>query len=51
LPTEKISGIEDERLLKDDTPNYFYLAWQSRSLLTEKLNGGFKSEVQHPGFQ
>lgn len=41
LPTEKISGIEDEKLL-NEKQNYIYRAWQSRTFLTEKLNKKIK---------
>lgn len=42
MPTDKILGIEDERLLSDDAPNYWYLAWQARPLLGEKLKKRLK---------
>jgi CDP-diacylglycerol pyrophosphatase len=44
LPTDKISGIEDEQLLSDKARKYFYLAWQSRSFLTGKLNKTIKED-------
>lgn len=44
LPTDRITGIEDARLLNDDTPNYFYLAWLSRTFLTEKLDRKLKEK-------
>ncbi len=34
LPTEKISGIEDSRLLDARSPNYFDQAWGNRELLS-----------------
>lgn len=39
LPTEPISGIESPVLLDPSTPNYFWLAWQSRDLITDALPG------------
>ncbi|QRR07568.1 CDP-diacylglycerol pyrophosphatase [Burkholderia sp. MS455] len=36
LPTRKITGIEDPKLLEPG-PNYLYLAWLSRTFLMERL--------------
>ncbi|TAT96079.1 CDP-diacylglycerol diphosphatase (plasmid) [Rhizobium ruizarguesonis] len=33
MPIEKISGIESERVLSADAPNFFNLAWENRSLI------------------
>lgn len=38
LPTRKISGIESEEILAEDTPNYFELAWENRGFLSNDLS-------------
>jgi CDP-diacylglycerol pyrophosphatase len=38
LPTTQITGIESPEILTQDSPNYFYRAWESRSYM-EKLLG------------
>lgn len=38
MPTIKITGIEDSQLLQGNARNYFYDAWQSRSILDEQNN-------------
>jgi CDP-diacylglycerol pyrophosphatase len=45
LPTDKISGTEDVKLQQDAVPNYLYLAWQSRSFLTERFNKPIKEQL------
>ncbi len=37
IPTARISGIEDPKLLGPDTPNYFAAAWQARSHVEKRL--------------
>lgn len=37
MPTELISGIEDGRVLARETPNYFTYAWQTKTLVEERL--------------
>ncbi|RQU48240.1 CDP-diacylglycerol diphosphatase [Burkholderia cenocepacia] len=41
LPLQKITGIEDPRLLEPG-PNYLYLAWQSRTFLMTQFSGALK---------
>ncbi|EOS94643.1 CDP-diacylglycerol diphosphatase [Erwinia tracheiphila] len=36
IPVEKITGIEDQKLLHPATPNFFAEAWRSRHYMTEK---------------
>ena len=36
MPTARISGIEDSRLLDPSTPDFFYEAWMARSFMIEK---------------
>ena len=38
IPTGKVTGIEDARLLQAAEPNRFYDAWQSRGFMTQQLN-------------
>lgn len=42
LPTEKITGLEDPKLMMDDTKNYFNEAWIARSFFTERLGKNIK---------
>lgn len=37
MPTVPIAGIESPALLDDQTPNYFELAWQQRSILSARF--------------
>jgi CDP-diacylglycerol pyrophosphatase len=37
MPTDKITGIEDAKLLEPDRPNYFAQAWAARGLVEAKL--------------
>jgi CDP-diacylglycerol pyrophosphatase len=39
LPTDKITGIEDAKLLAADAPNYFAAAWAARSFVQARLGG------------
>ncbi len=36
MPIEKVTGIESPVLLAEQTPNYFYQAWQARHYLADK---------------
>lgn len=36
MPTFRINGMESPLLLSADTPNYFWLAWQARDLMSER---------------
>ncbi|MBJ3815208.1 CDP-diacylglycerol diphosphatase [Shimwellia pseudoproteus] len=36
MPATRISGIESPALLSPDAANFFWLAWQSRSLMSER---------------
>ncbi|NDJ55521.1 CDP-diacylglycerol diphosphatase [Enterobacteriaceae bacterium 4M9] len=36
MPTFRINGVESPLLLSADTPNYFWLAWQARGLMSER---------------
>lgn len=36
MPTTRINGIESPPLLAADTPNYFWLAWQARGVMSER---------------
>ncbi|MDR0806768.1 MAG: CDP-diacylglycerol diphosphatase [Enterobacteriaceae bacterium] len=36
IPTERIKGVEDKRLLNPDTPDYFMTAWDYRSYLSKQ---------------
>lgn len=42
LPSNKITGIEDPKLLMDGTKNYFNEAWLARSFLTERIGKNIK---------
>lgn len=37
LPTDKVTGVEDDKLKKNDVPNYLYDAWLAKIFLTERL--------------
>ncbi len=37
MPTFRINGMESPLLLSADTPNYFWLAWQARDLMSARL--------------
>lgn len=45
IPTEKISGIEDPRLLDPETTDYFRKAWDSRHYLTQLANKTVSREM------
>lgn len=36
MPTYRINGTESPLLLKSGTPNFFWLAWQARSFMSQK---------------
>ena len=36
MPTWRINGTESPLLLKSGTPNFFWLAWQARSFMSQK---------------
>lgn len=36
MPTYRINGTESPLLLEADTPNFFWLAWQARSFMSQK---------------
>lgn len=36
MPTFRLNGMESPLLLSADTPNYFWLAWQARELMSER---------------
>ncbi len=38
IPTERVTGIEDPKLLKPGAPNYFAAAWRARGLMAAYLN-------------
>lgn len=44
LPTDKITGIEDKKLLQHDANNYLFLAWDVKELLAEKLDRKIKEK-------
>lgn len=45
IPTEKIIGIEDRRLLEPETTDYFSKAWDSRHYLTRLANKTVSREM------
>jgi CDP-diacylglycerol pyrophosphatase len=36
MPATKITGIESPEILTEDSPNYFYQAWEARRLMSER---------------
>lgn len=42
LPTDKVTGIEDDKLQKNNSPNYLYNAWLAKTFLTERLGKPIK---------
>ena len=44
LPTDKVTGVEDKSLLKDDAKNYFFFAWNVKELVSEKLDRKIKEK-------
>ena len=42
LPTDKITGVEDDKLQKNGSPNYLYDAWLAKTFLTERLGKPIK---------
>ena len=46
MPTWRINGTESPLLLKSGTPNFFWLAWQARSFMSQKY--GHPSYYPHP---
>jgi CDP-diacylglycerol pyrophosphatase len=42
LPTDKVTGVEDDKLQRDGTPNYLYDAWLAKTFLTERLGKPIK---------
>lgn len=36
IPTEKVTGVEDPKLLQENARNYFYDSWTHRSMLDEQ---------------
>ena len=44
MPTDKITGIEDPKLLAPGVPNYFAAAWEVRSLVQTRLGRPLERE-------
>lgn len=42
LPTDRVTGVEDDKLQKSRLPNYLYDAWLAKTFLTERLGKPIK---------
>jgi CDP-diacylglycerol pyrophosphatase len=44
IPTTRVTGIEDPKLLSPESPNYWRLSWESRYLLDERAHRALPRE-------
>jgi CDP-diacylglycerol pyrophosphatase len=45
MPTEKITGIEDPKILDQNTLNYFAIAWKERDFMAKKYNAPIDDSI------
>src|ERR1700753_2028755 len=38
IPTDRVTGVEDPAVLRDDTPNYWEAAWNARSFVRQRAS-------------
>jgi CDP-diacylglycerol pyrophosphatase len=45
IPVQRLSGIEDARVLRADSPNYFEAAWQAREVLVNAVGHAVRRDA------